>query len=251
MLVRDEADIVRYTVNHLLRQVDHVIVMDNLSTDGTSDILVGYGRDVTVLQDEEIGYYQSRKTTRMALMALEMGHQWVVPCDADELWYANGLTVKDLLLSKGPDVQMVKAELYNHIPTSLDDDSEESPFRRIGWRKRQPGDLGKVACRLHPSLVIHAGNHNATYAGAALAATGLIIRHFSWRSPEQYLRKIRNGERAYAATNLPDSLGVHWRMFANATDEAVLDHYHQWFVSQSPRRDESLIFDPAPASPVR
>ena len=40
---------------------------------------------------------------------------------------------------------------------------------------------------------------------SALVAGGLVIRHFSWRSEEQYLRKIRNGQAAYAATKA----GVH------------------------------------------
>lgn len=280
MLVKDEADIIGYTVEHLLGQVDHVIVADNGSTDGTKDILGRIQESVsdggfrlTLIDDDNPAYYQSQKTTELAMLALEAGHSWVVPCDADEWWYAtDGRRLADFLDGLAPDVQIVEALLYNHIPTALDPPAEcaacgstgfrsrrdgihclqchgevaPSPFRRLGWRKREHGALPKVAARLRPDLVIEPGNHGASTQGTALRSGGFAVRHFSWRSPDQYVRKIRNGERAYAATDLPPSLGTHWRMWEGQPDEALEDHFRTWFWSSSPTADSSLIYDPAP-----
>lgn len=246
MLVRDEADIIEYTIRHLLGHVDQVIVADNLSADGTREILEGL--PVEIVNDNDPGYWQSRKTTELAMKALEGGHQWVVPCDADEVWYVGGEVarpLRDYLCGVGPDTQIVKADLFNHIPTSKDPESD-NPLVRIGWRKREHSPLPKVCCRLHPSLVIHAGNHGASYQGVGMAATGLVIRHFSWRSPEQYLHKIRVGEAAYAHTDLPETTGQHWRMFTESADDVVLEHFRRWFYSRQPQRDDTLIYDPAP-----
>jgi hypothetical protein len=251
MLVKDERDIIGYTIRHLLEQVDAVIVADNGSTDGTREYLYeSFGEDerVWVKDDADPAYFQSRKTTALAMDALAAGHSWVIPCDADEFWYSpDGRTISDYLAGLAPDQHIVKVPLFNHIPTARDSQFK-SPFKRIGWRKRERGVLPKVACRLHSSLVIEAGNHGARYDGPALASQGLTIRHFSWRTAEQFLLKVRNGVAAYAATDLPEGIGEHWRMWADVSDEAILEHFHVWFSSERPEEDDSLIYDPAPVS---
>jgi len=255
MLVKDEADIIEDVLRHALWHVDHVIVSDNMSTDGTWEIvnelaLQQSGR-VTVERDEQVAYQQSRKTTRLARIALEAGYNWVVPMDADEIWYAlNGTRLVDYLDGHARDVMIVTADLYDHLPTALDDPSVVSPVRRIGWRLRQHGSLPKVACRCRPDLVIEMGNHSARTRGTGLSVPGLAIRHFSWRSPEQYVRKIRNGQAAYAASNLPETFGRHWRMWKDQPDEALVEHFHLWFHSDRPHDDASLVCDPAPVMTV-
>lgn len=250
MLVKDEADIIGYTIEHLAGQVDAIIVADNGSTDGTYEIANRQG--VTrLLRDDEIGYWQDRKTTALAQIARTDGHDWVLPCDADEFWYApDGRSVSDFLDGTAPDVRVVTGSLFNHLPTALDDAEEEesNPFRRIEWRQRSHGALGKVCCRLTPDLQIHMGNHSASFDGRGLTVSGLAVRHFSWRTEEQYVRKIRNGEAAYAATDMPESTGGHWRMFAGADDDAIRDHFRRWFHVDDPYADPSLILDPAPGA---
>lgn len=279
VLVKDEADIIEHTLRHLRGQVDRVIVSDNLSTDGTRAILERLAVEsreawLDVIQDDEVGYWQSRKTTELALLAFERGYQWVLPCDADEYWYApDGRTVSAYLDGLAPDAQIVSAPLYNHIPTSNDPAEscehckagkpvlenvtsqrsrtcfcEPNPFKRVGWRKREHGALPKVCCRARPDLVVHAGNHGASTSGTALTVPGLVVRHYSWRSEAQYVRKIRNGEAAYKATSLPEGIGAHWRMWAGQNDEAIGDHYRRWFHSDDPSADSSLLYDPAPGA---
>jgi glycosyltransferase involved in cell wall biosynthesis len=253
MLVRDEADILECTLDHLRGQVDACYVLDNRSTDGTTkQLLAMAARDHGWLQaeyDAEVGYWQARKTTRLARRALADGHAWVVPCDADERWEAPGGNIAAYLSSMGPDVQIVTAALYNHVPTDADDAEEGNPFRRLGWRLREPGALPKVAARTHPALSIHMGNHCADYGPNTHAMTldrGLAIRHYSWRTPEQYVRKIRNGAEAYAATDLPATIGRHWRMWQHVEDDdALREHFDRWFFKRNPADDDELVYDPA------
>jgi glycosyltransferase involved in cell wall biosynthesis len=247
MLVKDEADIIDYTIRQLAEQVDAIIVSDNGSTDGTYEAVASNPAVTLVVRDAEVGYWQDRKTTALAQAALRAGHEWVLPCDADEFWYApDGRTISDYLDGTAPDVRIVTGALFNHLPTALDDAEESNPFRRIEWRQRSHGALPKVCARLTPDLQIHMGNHGATFDGRGLTVPGLIVRHFSWRDEEQYVRKIRNGEAAYAATDMPESTGGHWRMFAGADDDAIRAHFRRWFHVDNPYADPSLILDPAP-----
>jgi hypothetical protein len=288
MLVKDEADVVEFTVRHLLGHVDQLLVRDNGSSDGTAEILDALadqadGR-LVVQEDSEVGYYQAAKTSELARLALELGHSWVVPCDADEFWYAtDGRPIRDYLAGLAPDVAYVTAPLFNHLPTALDPPAfclrcagsgrepregtwagpeggpasctscrglvTPNPFRRLGWRQREHGALPKVACRLRPGLEIRQGNHSAYAPGGGLSAGGLVVRHFSWRSEEQYLRKIVNGAAAYAATDLPADTGAHWRAFGNPPDEAaVRGWFRTWGWQENPAADDSLLYDPAPWS---
>lgn len=252
MLVKDEADVVETTIRHLLWHVDEVIVADNMSTDGTGEILWELRHELhprlSVQADEEIGYYQDRKTTALAMAALARGHRWVIPCDADEIWHPGDpdRRIGDFLGGLGPDVMIVKAPVFNHLVTDADPWEDTNPITKIRWRQRFPG-MEKVACRLREDLFIQMGNHGATYQGGCGAtAGGLSIRHFSWRSEDQFLRKIVNGRAAYAATTLHPMYGAGWRAYADSTDEQIRASFHNAFTRANPELDQELIYDPAP-----
>lgn len=245
MLVKDEVDIIGSVIAHLMTQVDSIYVMDNMSTDGTREILEEL--DVVVIEDNEVGYYQSVKTTKLAHRAEEDGHKWVVPCDADEIWIPKtGETISDFLRSQDPDVQVVRGAILNHMPTCLDDKSDPDPVSRIRWRMKSQGKLPKVAVRTYRTLTIHAGNHSADYGRLPHNHSyGLLVHHFTWRDEDQYVKKIRNGLAAYAATNLPEDFGSHWRMWEGRDEDAMREHFQTWFYSTSPE-DDDLVEDPTP-----
>jgi hypothetical protein len=265
-MVRDEADVIAATIRHMAREVDFLFVADNRSVDGTSDLLEDLRREVRVPmlvgRDNVVGYQQSHKMSALARIAHEMvGAEWIVPFDADEIWYCSpSIPISDYLEAVPDDVDIVEARLFDHVCSGADDPDEPDPVKRIQWRRHQPAILPKVACRFRPGLVIEMGNHGARYEDREAVTWDrmLAIRHFPYRSVEQIVRKIRNGAEAYAATDLPEHFGAHWRQWGRILDshgeEAIADLFHTWHFRDDPTRGVDiegeiqgpLIFDPAP-----
>lgn len=250
-MMKDEADVAYHVVSHLASEgIDLIIVADNMSTDGTRDELERAKEDVDcevrIIEDNEPGYYQADKMTNLVHVAGQAGAQWVIPFDADEIWYFPGGTLAEALL--GCDGGIIRSDLYNHFGTALDPD-ESNPFTRMQWRQRQPGALVKVAVRWNENIKIHQGNHDASGWEGEVRG-GLELRHFPWRSWEHLLRKVRNGSKAYAATDLDKDMGAHWRNYAtlienNGEEEFRKQVYEKYFWFFSPL-DEGLLLDPAP-----
>jgi hypothetical protein len=250
-MVRDEIDILPYTLAHLVSEgVTGLIVADNGSTDGTREWLYDASFDckLMIVHDDEVGYYQSRKMTALAQMAVAQGADWIIPFDADELWFS----VKDRSLHASlclfaDDIDALQVRLCNYFPTSDDDEDETNPFLRITHRDRALAPLSKVIVLARPDVTILQGNHNATGAEPFLVSPAPIqIAHFPWRSPEQFVRKVRNGAEAYRASDLPVDSGAHWRQYGEILDsqgpEAVIAIYHEWFCDP----ETPVVHDPAP-----
>jgi len=242
-MVRDEADVIGTVLRHMMTQVDALVVANNRSVDGTDDILfdlqVETDYPLIVHFDDEVGYMQSEKMTRLAHTAgTELGATWIVPFDADEIWYSPFGRLGSFLSDIPEDI--VKANLYDHVATGIDDPTIENPILRLQWRRDYPAPLPKVACRYTPSLVIGMGNHEAWYDDrSAVASTQrLAIRHFPYRSVEQVVRKVRNGAEAYAATDLDPQYGAHWRQWGRLLDEqgedAIAELFRKWYWREHP-----------------
>lgn len=241
-MVLDEADVIETTLRHVAGHgVAGIIVSDNGSTDGTREILAELERDLDceffVIDEAEVGYWQSRRTTALAQTAAEMGAEWIWPCDADEIWnHSTGNALADVLVAADGDI--IRAELYNHYRTGLDPEPG-NVFEQMPWRWGQPQPLAKIIVRWMEGAVIHAGNHGADHPfGRVSTLAGVRVDHFPYRSAEQFISKAVNGGKAYAATDLPDEVGAHWRgyyqHYLNGGEDALREIYETFFVHPVP-----------------
>jgi hypothetical protein len=203
-MCKDEEDVAERFVRHMCGQVDSMLIADNGSTDNTRSILSRLAKElpVQVVDDYEVGYRQGEKITALAQQAGSDGACWIVAADFDELWTASDgtSTIKEVLERLRPKTMIAEAQWLTHNPNGTT------------TKERLP----KVACRYHPNLVIDQGNHFASYGKPVERAIGLLkVDHYPWRTPEQALRKIRNGIAAYrAAPDLPEKYGTHWKELA-------------------------------------
>lgn len=193
-VVRDEADVVGATVQHLLRQdVDHVLIADNGSVDGTLELLRDMASSdprVHLALDREPAHHQSEKVTWLAHVAWRHGADWVLPFDADEFHFADGGTVAHFLRSLD-DATVVHADFHHMVATR--------PTTRVTADTefildRTPSFPGKVVVRAHPFLEVIPGSHGASRVGPHVR--GLHIAHAIYRGPEQMARKFRQGMQA-------------------------------------------------------
>ena len=204
LLVRDEADVVDAQISyHLHAGVDHVIAMDNASSDGTTEILERYERAgcLSLLREPADDMRQDEWVTRMArLAATEHAADWVVHSDADEFWWPRGGSLKDVLAIV-PDRYGVVRGCWRHFLPRPDDGSffAERMTVRLAT-PAHPGDKEtifhahqKVAHRAHPEVEVERGNHDAEAPGLEplRAWHPLEVLHFSFRSMAQLDRKAR------------------------------------------------------------
>jgi hypothetical protein len=171
---------------------------------------------VFLARDEEPAYHQAAKMTLLARTAWRAGADWVVPFDADELWFADEGRLADRLRQVDGDV--VTAHLLNAFPT-----------RAGGWGiDPAPHWHGKVAFRSHPLAWLAQGNHQVDRPGVRVDPLELSLRiaHLPWRSLDQLRRKVRQGSAAYVGVSGSPELGGHWRALAAEPDDRVLVHWN-------------------------
>jgi len=223
-MVRDEADIIAYTLAHLVSQgVERILVADNCSKDGTAEVLkqLANSMPVTVIEDREPGYYQAHKMTRLVRYAACSGAAWVIPFDADELWVAPGQRLREFLARTDADV--VRARMVDYLPHNSDDLTELNPYRRIRHRAREDRAVYKVAFRANRYARVAAGNHVVRHPGRIGA--GLEVHHYPYRSEEQLKRKLLQGREALMAARLGEDIGSHWRIGAQLMEEGAFIDY--------------------------
>ena len=212
-MVKDEADIIGTTLRHLLAQgVDGILVADNGSTDETRAVIeeLSATAPVFLAHDDEPAYFQWEKMTQLSHWARRAGARWVVPFDADELWFAEGDTVAGFL--RRSTATVVRALMFNVVPQGTSVRVGDA----TGWvMGREPAPMTKVAFRPHPFMALSMGNHAVDRPGPE--AAGLGIAHLPYRAPAQLARKVRTG--AAALDEVPGEAGYHWRDLGSLADD--------------------------------
>jgi hypothetical protein len=222
LLVRDEQEIIEDNLNyHFARGVDHAIVTDNCSSDSTPDILARYERQgrVTIINEPEDNYDQSRWVTRMARMAAtDLEADWVIHADADEFFWPKSGDLEAALAGVPDDVGVLCVGRSNFLPVSGDGPFHQRMLVREAVSFSLFGDPipPKICHRASPTVNVDQGNHGVTGVPGDTWPEGgdspLFILHYPLRSYEQFERKIRLGGAAYERnTVLPWATGSGWR----------------------------------------
>lgn len=209
-MVKDEGDIIYFTLAHLIyeQNVSAIIIADNMSSDNTVYEILRAKNDfkkdchIHLEYDREVGYYQSKKMTALAYQCIDLfAPEMIIPFDADELWF-----VED------DSFDVLEFEMYNYY-TSSSDEYNINPFKKI---KSNCGKnaMNKIAFKPCDEFIIEQGNHGLTRTGGTKGIGG-YIKHYPYRSFDQFKRKIINGAKAYQATTLGDGYGAHWREYYN------------------------------------
>jgi hypothetical protein len=278
LMVRDEADIVGAMLTHHRAQgVDHVIVTDNASVDGTVAILEEFEREgfVTLWHDPEHRKQQYRVVTRMARhAAVELGADWVLNADADEFWVparGGAATLREALAEVPAGIDVFGVPVVNLTGSPA---VAGTGLGRLTLRDERPPETLRAAGipfhptpnavhRGHPEISVAQGNHRAEAPGFADTGLreGIEVLHLPWRSWSQYEYKVRVSGEAYLANpTLAPSPRHHgmldfrrlregWLDAAYAAKHPDADEVASGLADGSFERDERLATPAASAPP--
>ncbi len=236
ILVRDEARLIRHHLAfHRYMGVDCFVITDNGSVDGTREILTALAKDypIALIDEPEHVMAQDQWVNRMAAVAeRQLGADWVINSDADELWVPARGSLKDHLSSS---VGGLLCRRFNLLPDreALGDPGYEfhrnllkvvRPREDSGQRFPRHPTLDtefpftllrpqdKVLCRLRGLKWIGYGNHTVKHRAPVVPAHGIEVYHYPIRTFAELERKVINHGTSLANNpRIPPHTGWHVR----------------------------------------
>jgi tetrahydromethanopterin S-methyltransferase subunit G len=237
LLARDEIDVVdAWLAFHLNAGADLVIATDNLSQDGTTEVLEEYARSghVHLIREPGEDLRQDAWVTRMArLAATQYSADWVINSDADEFWWPRGASLSRVLAAVPPRYGTVGAFLRVFCPRPGDDDFAERMTVRFSALApiNDPASLykpiRKVIHRGHPEIRLTRGNHALVDSPFAPLRGWFPIEcfHFPLRSKSQCAHKAELQGTAFAKHIARPPTAYHADMYAALRDGRIDDYY--------------------------
>ncbi|MBS0662657.1 MAG: glycosyltransferase family 2 protein [Verrucomicrobia bacterium] len=224
-IVKNEADIIEPFVRHTLAWVDHHLVFDHDSSDGTREILGALqaeGLALTLFTDHALGNLQQARSNRLtALAAREHGADWILPLDADEILTGPGRAALEQHLASHAADRPATLPLLNYFPTEQDNPDEENPVRRLQTCQAFPPRTRKImvprALALDPAVKAGKGSH-ALYRGEHALPdqplpVGFHLSRLALRSPpHQLLRVVLAELQKLSRGRAHAGLDVHYRL---------------------------------------
>ncbi len=205
-VVKNEADIIEPFIRHARAWVDHHLVFDHDSTDGTRGILGALQREglpLTVYTDDALGNLQQARSNALTHRAVqEFAADWILPLDADEaISGPDRATLEDILAGLSEDAP-ASYLLENYYPTAADDDGEANPLVRLQHCNREPEHTRKILVprklAADPGAVAGKGSHAIYRDNAPLADQPLPsefrLAHFPLRSSSQQAMRVALAE---------------------------------------------------------
>jgi tetratricopeptide (TPR) repeat protein len=269
-MVKNERSIIEAFVRHNIRFLEKLVVLDNGSIDGTSEILAELAVDfaaLLVVQDERFGYTQSDiMTTMLHQYQAAFRADFVIAIDADEFLDVADDTSFSAALSQIPASGFGLVPWCTYVVTpDFDPASGADQLKAMHWRRRQEiPQYFKVIVRCDGKaandLSLDQGNHMIrALTGREIPGVviqGLRLLHYPVRSREQIVAKTVVGWMAYLAVNPQagnSKLGNQWRAnFHRIVTGDRLDHQTLCEMSllytQTPRKIDwtnDVVYEPS------
>lgn len=242
-MVRDEIDIIRQWVDyHVAQGADAIIVTDNGSVDGTSEVLEGYAERglVDLRHDPVQRKQQGTVVTAMAREAFtRYGADWVINADADEFLMPvdRSRRLHDVFSEIDPGLGSFTAPTVNLVGSVA---ASGAGLERLVWRDGRTNEQlqlrGVLAQPTHNALHVGSadvnvaqGNHFVSIAsqGSPPPELALEVLHLPWRSWEQLRNKVEISGRAYEANpTLQPSPNHHGMLDYRRYQEGSLYYYY-------------------------
>lgn len=225
-LVRNEEDIIEDVILfHRHQGVDAFLVMDNLSTDSTRELLHRLSTEVDIeyIFQPDDSYSQGDWLTHMARRAFFEHHaDWIIHGDADEFWLPNSsLTLKEFLATIPPGVDVLSVQRYNSVLLDRGENltgPSAHPRFSTNFLTLSTNCLGsllppKCLHRAGPEVIVSQGNHRISgLQGSHDNTNDIRIFHYPYREYSKYRNKIVLGGGAYERNQqLPVQAGRTWR----------------------------------------
>ena len=256
LLARDEADIVDAQIAfHLNAGIDFVIATDNLSQDGTTEILESHAREghLFLIREDSEYLQQSEWITRMGrLAASEFGADWVIHSDADEFWWPRGESLKEVLTSIPGRYGIVRALLRHFVPRP-DDGSFFA--ERMVVRMSASAPINDPRSLFRPNLkVVHRADANVTVSiGTQRLIDSPLVPLRGWYPIEFFhfpVRSLEQCERKYAhqQTGPGQTPSPYYDRVRAFLEEGRLEEFYESLVVDDSAlerglRDRSLVID--------
>jgi hypothetical protein len=234
MLVRDEIDIIERNIDfHLRCGIEHFVVTDNGSVDGTRDVLADFerrlGKSFVVIDDPEPGYYQSQLVNRMIPIAKRLFRpRWIISSDADEFWYPeSGRYDTEFDGTKN----ILKCYWRNLLPRT---NVSWQDFTDVGEMPGYSDRMCKLLCVARGLHGMYFGNHESrSIPHIAAPSENIRVYHYPIRSYSQFERKVVQGHRAMLKAAAPPGTGWHWLEYYQAWESGRLPQMYEEMASQN------------------
>ena len=196
--VYNEADILPWTLRHLIEQGMRVYVIDNWSTDGSDEIARGFaldGFERFPADGPAPQFSLIDALNRKAELARASDANWCMHQDADEIRRSprTGESLVDGFARVGQKFNAVNFRVYHFLPT--DDSYSGDPEKHFTHYEQTHSDahMRQVKAWKNTGQTVDlatAAGHFASFRGIAVAHEKFILKHYPLRTVTQAKRKV-------------------------------------------------------------
>ncbi|MEM6758520.1 MAG: glycosyltransferase family 2 protein [Pseudomonadota bacterium] len=253
-VVRNEADIIETMVRQNLYYLDHIVMIDNGSIDGTPDIirrLQSEGLSCELRIDTRQNHQQHMILTEFIQRTTqEFSATRIVLIDGDEFIDGDKDAVVEELRTSS-DVLNIPWKTY--VPTPNDDTSERTILSRIGHRREiEDPQYSKASIpqSMCSSIKVGRGSHSVRQNRKrvrGVPARNISFAHFPVRSPQQLVGKILLGSWKIRMRKHSRGEANHWMDLARELQQTPDLSDARFFEIASYYANQSkgtLVFDP-------